>query len=205
MVAADVLHDYSVVRPMPMPVEPKDVDAVLVAMMERALGQLAVEGFETDRIALEWMIEMRYRRQVHQVSTPLRGGPPITLDALEQLQTDFEALYEQRYGPGSSYRAAGIELVTFRLKARGLMPRPRIEPERLGGADPSRAKRGRRSILVPDTGARQSVTVYDFERITPGNVVHGPTVIHSPVTTIVVHGGQIARMDGLRNLILEAP
>ncbi len=157
-----------------------------------------------DRVALEWMIEMRYRRQVHQVSTPLRGGPPITLDALEQLQTDFEALYEQRYGPGSSYRAAGIELVTFRLKARGLMPRPRIEPERLGGADPSRAERGRRSILVPDTGARQSVTVYDFERITPGNVVRGPTVVHSPVTTIVVHGGQIARMDGLRNLILEA-
>ncbi len=167
MVAADVLHDYSVVRPMPMPVEPKDVDAVLVAMMERALGQLAGEGFETDRIALEWMIEMRYRRQVHQVSTPLRGGPPITLDALEQLQTDFEALYEQRYGPGSSYRAAGIELVTFRLKARGLMPRPRIEPERLGGADPSRAERGRRSILslTPARGSRSQSMISSGSRL----------------------------------------
>ncbi len=44
MVAADVLHDYSMVRPMPMPVQPKDVDAVLVAMAERALGQTRRRG-----------------------------------------------------------------------------------------------------------------------------------------------------------------
>ena len=48
------------------------------------------------------------------------------------------------------------------------------------------------------------MTVYDFERLAPGNVVRGPTVIHSPITTIVVPSRQIARMDGLRNLILEA-
>jgi N-methylhydantoinase A len=204
MVAADVLHDYAAVRPMPMPVEPKDVDAVLIPMAERALGQLAGEGFGKERVALEWVVEMRYRRQVHQVATPLRAGPPITPAALEQLQNDFEALYEQRYGPGSSYRAAGIELVTFRLKAHGLMPRPRIEPAPLGASDPSRAERGRRPILIVETGAREPVTVYDFERLAPGNVVRGPTVVHSPITTIVVPGGQVGRLDGLRNLILEA-
>ena len=48
------------------------------------------------------------------------------------------------------------------------------------------------------------MTVYDFDRLEPGNVVRGPTVIHSPITTVVVHSGQIGRMDGLRNLILEA-
>jgi N-methylhydantoinase A len=34
-------------------------------------------------------------------------------------------------------------------------------------------------------------------------VVRGPTVVHSPVTTIVVQSGQVARLDGFRNLILE--
>jgi N-methylhydantoinase A len=203
MVAADVVHDYAVVRPIALPVDPSDIDAVLVPMAERAMAQLADEGFAKDRIALAWMVEMRYRRQVHQVSTPLRGGPPVTAAALDQLQTDFEALYEQRYGPGSSYRAAGVELVTFRLTAHGLMPRPRIEPARLGGTDPSAAERGRRAIVVAETGAPRTVTVYDFDRLAPGNVVRGPTVVHSPVTTIVVHDGQTGRMDGLRNLILE--
>jgi N-methylhydantoinase A len=204
MVAADVLHDRSVVHPLSLPVDAKEVDAVLIPMAERAVAQLAGEGFGNDRIALEWLVEMRYRRQVHQVSTPLRAGPPVTPVALEQLQIDFEKLYEQRYGPGSSYRAAGIELVTFRLKAHGLMPRPRIEPTRLSGTDPSAAERGSRSILTAGRGAFETVIVYDFERLAPGNVVHGPTVVHSPVTTIVVHDGQVARLDGLRNLILEA-
>ena len=124
--------------------------------------------------------------------------------ALEQLQTDFETLYEQRFGPGSSYRAAGIELVTFRLKARGLLPRPRIAPEPLGAADPSAAERGRRAILFVDAADWTPTTVYDFARLMPGNVVRGPTVVHSPVTTIVVQNGRVARLDGFRNLILES-
>ena len=138
---------------------------------------------------------MRYRRQVHQVATPLRGALPVTPAALEQLQSDFEKLYEQRYGPGSSYRAAGIELVTFRLKASGLLPRPRIAPELLGSTDPSGAERGQRPILFVDAGDWKPTTVYDFARLTPGNVVRGPTVVHSPVTTMVVQSGQIARLD----------
>jgi len=203
MVTADVVHDYADVRPMSMPVEPQDVDAVLLPMAERALSQLATEGFAKDRCALEWFVEMRYRRQVHQVATPLRGAVPVTPTALEQLQSDFEKLYERRYGPGSSYRAAGIELVTFRLKARGLLSRPRIAPEPLGSTDPSSAERGRRPILFVDAGDWRPTTVYDFARLAPGNVVRGPTVVHSPVTTIVVQNGQIARLDGFRNLILE--
>jgi N-methylhydantoinase A len=204
MVAADVLHDYSQVKPMAMPVEPAEVDAILAPMAERALHQLAQENFDSQRVALEWNVEMRYRRQVHQVSTPLRVGLPITAETLDLLQADFEALYERRYGPGSSYRAAGIELVTFRLKAHGLMPRPQLEPAPLRTADPTHAERGRRPVLFTDGIGMRAVTVYDFDRLEPGNVVRGPTVVHSPVTTIVVDGGLIGRVDGLRNLILEA-
>jgi N-methylhydantoinase A len=203
MVAADVLHDYSVVHPMPMPVEPITVNAVLEPMAQRALRQLEDEGFAAERVALEWTVEMRFRRQVHQVSIPLRGGLPVTAQTLDLLQADFETFYERRYGAGSSYRAAGIELVTFRLKAHGMMPRPRLEPARLSGCDPSRAERGQRKILFPDGVGMRCVTVYDFERLDCGNVVRGPTVVHSPITTLVVHDGQIARMDELRNLVME--
>lgn len=204
MVASDVLHDYSVVHAMPMNTDPEPINAVLAPMARHASSQLVEEGFPAERVALEWIVEMRYGRQVHQVSTPLRGGYPVTAAILAELQTEFERLYERRYGRGSSYRAAGIELVTFRLKARGLMSRLRMEPVGLGASDPSHAERGMRRILIEVTGAMQQVKVYDLDRMSPGNVVLGPTVVHSPLTTIVVHGGQVARMDGLRNLILDA-
>jgi N-methylhydantoinase A/oxoprolinase/acetone carboxylase beta subunit len=57
---------------------------------------------------------------------------------------------------------------------------------------------------MDDMGAMERVKVYDLDRMVPGNVACGPTVIHSPITTIVVHRSQLARMDGFRNLILEA-
>lgn len=204
MVASDVLHDTSVVRAMPMPADTEDVNALLRPMAEQALRQLENEGFAADKVALEWIVEIRYGRQVHQVSTPLHGQLPVTAAMLAALQTDFERLYEQRYGRGSSYRAAGIELVTFRLKARGLMSKLGMEPEPLNGMDPAQAERGTRQVLNEETGDMRPLVVYDFDRMVPGNVVRGPTVVHSPITTIVVHSGQIARMDRLRNLILEA-
>ncbi len=102
-------------------------------------------GIRSARVALEWIIEMRYRRQVHQVGTPLPGSLPVTSQTLDDLAGRFrKTLRKRRYGHGSSYRAAGIELVTFRLKAHGMMQRPRIEPIPLGSSDPSRAERGRR-------------------------------------------------------------
>jgi N-methylhydantoinase A len=204
MVASDVLHDYSVVRQMPIATDPQTINAVLVPMAEHALRQLAQEGFPAEHASLEWVIDLRYGRQVHQVSTPLRGQPPITQAMLTDLQTDFERLYERRYGRGSSYRAAGIELVTFRLKARGLLSRLNMRPTCSKNSDAPQAERGQRSVFMEETGAMQPVTVYDFDRMEPGNVVCGPTVIHSPLTTVVVHSNQTARMDGLRNLILEA-
>jgi N-methylhydantoinase A len=204
MVASDVLHDYSVVRAMPMSTDPDAINALLRPMAEHATQQLADEGFSTEKVSLEWIVEMRYGRQVHQISTPLRGQLPVTSAMLSELQTHFEQLYEQRYGRGSSYRAAGIELVTFRLKARGLMSRLQMEPVALGSSSASHAERGKRPIFIGEIGALKPVTVYDFDRMVPGNVVSGPTVVHSKMTTVVIHGGQIARMDGLRNLILEA-
>jgi N-methylhydantoinase A len=204
MVASDVLHDTSVVRAMPTTTDPEPINAILVPMAEQALRQLGEEGFSPGKVAFEWIVEMRYGRQVHQVSTPLQGQLPVTAAMLEALQADFEKLYERRYGRGSSYRAAGIELVTFRLKAHGLMSKLRMEPASLGGSDASHAERGMRPVLDEETGSMKPIVVYDFDRMVPGNIVRGPTVVHSPITTIVVHRGQVARMDGLRNLILEA-
>jgi N-methylhydantoinase A len=204
MVASDVLHDYSVVRAMPMTTDPVPINAVLGPLAERAQDQLRAEGFSADKVSLEWFVEMRYGRQVHEVSTPLRGQLPVTPAMLAALQTEFEQLYERRFGRGSSYRAAGIELVTFRLKARGLMNRLEMKPLPLGSSNPARAERGERPIFVEEIGAMKPVTVYDFDQMEPGNLISGPTVIHSQLTTVVVHGGQTARMDGLRNLVLEA-
>jgi N-methylhydantoinase A len=140
---------------------------------------------------------------VHQIVTPLRGSFPVDAAALEALTAGFERLYERRYGAGSAFRAAGVELVTFRVKARGMTRAPALVPQALGDTDPSRAETGRRRMYVERAGATAVAPTYDFQRLVPGNVVSGPAVIHAPVTTVVVQSEQNARMDEFRNLIVE--
>src|SRR5262249_1790015 len=140
MVAADVVHEYSHVEPMKFPADIGVINSILVPMGARATERLASEGFSKERTGLDWSVELRYRRQVPQVVTPLCGSPPFTPAAIERLVQDFEELYERRFGRGSAFRAAGVELVNFRLRARGLIDAPILAPETLGGCDPKRAE-----------------------------------------------------------------
>ena len=68
---------------------------------------------------LEWSVDLRYSRQVHEVTTPVRGRTPLDDVALVQLAGDFETLYERKYGRGSAYREAGMEMTLFRLPLAG--------------------------------------------------------------------------------------
>lgn len=204
MIAADVIHDHAAVEPMALPAAPEAVNAVLAPLAETARAELVAEGFAPEDMRFDWSVDLRYGRQVHHVTTPLEGGPPVDATALDRLARSFEALYEQRYGRGSAFRAAGIELVTFRLRAAGRMERPAAIEETAGDTDPSHAALGRRTIYVEGAGGMVDADIYDFERMVPANEVEGPAVIQTPITTVVLQSGQRARMDPHRNLMIEA-
>ena len=117
-----------------------------------------------DRSRLDWSVDLRYSRQVHEVTTPVRGATPLDEARSRRLVDDFEALYERKYGKGSAYREAGMEMTMFRLTARGLMDRAQA------GADwrfPSRIRRrraiGRRPIFVEAKNGMADADIYDFQ------------------------------------------
>ena len=203
LLSADIVHEYSVTRTLPAQSPAAEINAIYAPMEARARAQLGADGFADDAMALDWSIDLRYGRQVHEVTTQVAGGGPMDDAAVARLAADFEALYERKFGRGSAYRAAGIEMTMFRLSARGLVQRPRIERTALAGADPAAALTGRRDIFVEAAGGFAPADIYDFERLAPGNVVAGPAVIHTPITTIVVQAGQSGRMDAYRNIIVE--
>lgn len=203
LISADIVHEYAATALLPVPSPAAAVNALFAPMAEKALKQLAAEGFTGDRVQLDWSIDLRYSRQVHEVTTPVRGPRPLDEAGLAGVVTDFEALYERKYGKGSAYREAGMEMTQFRLTARGLMERPKIDALPTGGADASAARVGRRPIFVEAEGRMVESDIYDFELLAPGNVVAGPAVIHTPITTIVLQAGQTGTLDGYRNVIVD--
>ncbi len=203
LISADIVHEYSVVKTLPMPAPPSEFVNLFEPMKEKALKALAAEGFVGDKVILDWSVDLRYSRQVHEVTTPLRSKLPLTEEGLEILSRDFESLYERKYGKGSAFREAGIEMTQFRLTARGLLDHPDMSGAKTMGIDASAALIGRREIFVESKSAMIESDIYDFTLLHPGNIVNGPSVIHTPITTIVLQDNQRAVMDQFRNVIIE--
>lgn len=203
LVSADIVHEYSVTTTLPFDTDPEAINKLYAPLVETARKQLASEGFAGSDMALEWSVDLRYARQVHEVTTPVRGKKPLDAAALQALIDDFEALYERKYGKGSAYREAGIEMTMFRLSASGRLDRPEIKPLPLEGADADHARIGRRAIFVDARDGMAEADIFDFDKVRPGNRIAGPAVIHTPITTIVVQDRQHAHMDALRNIVID--
>jgi len=203
LVSADIVHQYATTRTLPANTSPGEVNAIFEPMMRAAVEQLQQEGFSPDEMQMEWAVDMRYARQVHELTTPVHASTPLDKEGLAKLVSDFEALYERKFGKGSAYREAGIEMKMFRLTARGLLQKPEIPSLPFCGTDPDAARMGRRDIFVEAKGGMAPADIYDFEKLMPGNIVPGPAVIHTPITTIVLQADQRGSVDEYRNVVVE--
>lgn len=202
LVSADIAHEYSTTITLPSTTSAEEINALFAPMEEKARAQLAAEGISEDRMQMEWSVDLRYSRQVHEVTTLVEANTPLDVKGAEKLVDDFEALYERKYGKGSAYREAGIEMTMFRLTARGLMQRPSLPTEDMGTSDSSGALIGTRPIYVEAEAGLVEGNIFDFTKLTPGNEITGPAVIHTPITTIALPARMTAQMDRWRNIVV---
>ncbi len=203
LASADVIHDYSVTLTKSAPCPAEEINAIYQPMLNAAAQLLKEEGFSEEKMRFKWSVGFRYAMQVHEVVTPVHAATPLDEDGAQQLVKDFESLYESRYGKGSAYRDAGIEMTRFRLSAAGKIDRPQVAEQTLAGSSPDAARAGRRRIFVNGHDSLTEAVVFDFEKLLPGNIIDGPAVIHTPITTIVVQDEQQGFMDGHRNIIID--
>ncbi len=202
LISADIVHEDQVARPMWVPAEPDEVNDIFKALIDKAMGQLKSEGFKDDDIMLYLALDMRYRRQIHVVTTPVEAKVPLTASDLEQTYNNYEKMYEERYGKGSAYREAGMEIVSFRVRASGAFGKAELKVQHLVGTDPSAAFVETRKAYFDAVKDIRDAKGYDFDKLLPGNEVEGPSIIWTPITTIVVNPGQKATVDQYRNVIL---
>jgi N-methylhydantoinase A len=202
LVTSDIAHEDQITRPLRAPFDLAAIEESYRQLEDRIVRQLEAEGFEPSQMRLHRAVDMRYRRQVHIVTSPFVGDD-VSQDSLEQTIELFERLYEEKYGPQSAYREAGIELVSFRVRGIGVVGKQEFRVEELGDEDPSDALVERVEAWVDKAHELQEVPGYDFERLMPGNAVPGPAIVWTPITTLVIPPGQTARLDGHRNVVLS--
>ena len=197
--ASDIVHPYQVGVPMQAPADVDRFNQVFADLDSRALHDLQRDGFSQEEMTLSRFVDMRYSRQVHGVRTPCPDGK-LKAGDLEKVYSTFETLYERLYGKGAAYREAGMQITTFRVEARGSIARPALTKYRMSSSDPSGASKLSREAFF-NVGPVM-VDIYDFERLQAGNVVPGPAIIESPITTILIDSDQTGRLDEYLNVIV---
>lgn len=156
------------------------------ALERRALASMRSEGFASRNIRLERWIDMRYRGQSYELSFPYS----------RRFEQEFHRRHEQRYGYADVARAT--EIVTLRVRVRGLTAKPRMPAERPAGPDPGGALLYERRAHF---GGRPLRTrFYERARLRAGNEIAGPAIIFEYSATTAVPPGYRCRVDRFRNL-----
>jgi N-methylhydantoinase A len=198
---SDLVTVHQASDPMIAPFDLDRLNGVYERIESAVRADLEGKGLDAGRVTLSREIEMRYRGQIHEIRVPL-ASKKLGPEDLEAVRAEFERRYNLRYGRGSSYGEAGIEARTYLVRGVGHLTKPERRPRPIGKADPSSARAGTRDVYFR-TGGFVPVAVFRREQLEPGNVVHGPGVIEALDTTVLLHPGQLARVDGWANLLIE--
>jgi N-methylhydantoinase A len=174
------------------------INNVFAELEERCVAAMGQSGFTRAQSEISRSIDMRYRRQTHDLIVPVPDGA-MTAAGARRLVEAFEQSYEAVYGKGAGFRFAGIELTTFRVVAVGRVRKPSIrKPSAVKAPQP-----GKRRVFEPTQRAFVDAAIYQWLDMPSGFVVKGPAIVEHPETTVYVGPEQSARLDDAGNLSID--
>lgn len=204
MLMCELRHDY--VRTFVARLQGLDwsrLAALVETMSSEGSRALADERIPPARRRVELRLDCRYLKQYHEVSVPVPVDAIIRRDAAA-IARAFHDEHQRLYGYSLEAEHSPVEIINVRLQAIGATDRPTYREDAAGDADASAARKGRRSIYVPERDAYAEVPVYDGHRMRCGHRVAGPALIEQQTTAIVVSDGFDCAVDALGSFVLYA-
>jgi len=198
LLISDILYDYSVSRVRGWEeVTPATLADAFADFRERGRDRLAAEDLAADRMAFERSVDMRYAGQSFELSVPVPEGE-IDAATLSTVVDRFHERHRQRYG--HAYADEPVELVTVRLRARGVVSTPDLAADE-GDGTVADARRERRPVTFD--GEAVETPVYDRELLPTGGEFDGPAIVEGGESTVVVRPGQRVEVDDYGSIVVE--
>jgi N-methylhydantoinase A len=142
--------------------------------------------------------DMRYGEQVFEITVALDGVDWAAADPLPAIVERFHRRHEELYT--YALRDQETVLVNARVAVSGILSALPQEP-RLPEAAPSVACAERKIWL----GDWVTAPVWDFEALSPAQVIAGPAIVESAMTTILLHPDERAVVTPLGWLDIAVP
>ena len=200
MLMVDVVHDFS----QTLVTDLQDVDlsalsAAYTTLEHQGARALEQDGFRgTDR-QLVRSAELRYQGQEHTVNISIPGHE-ITSSDLTQIITAFNESHRIQYGHRTD---DPIEIVTLRLRAIGLLPRPQLPKIAAGTGRVDTAQKGNRPVYQPDLDQVLDYVVYDRRQLYGADRIVGPAIIEEPTSTTILHTNDEMTVGEYGELVIQ--
>ena len=205
LAASNIVLAAEMSDPAPMPMDPLRAERNFDRLESQVREQLDRQGLNYSSVEIEREIDMRFAMQLAEVATPIPGG---TLDsgAIALASDLFEERYAELYGAGSGFREAGIQAITFRVRATGVLPFSPALPDLKSADSPDArsARIGSRKVCLDGKRGYVDTDVYDYSLLRAGHVLAGPAIVEVPTTTVVVPHDTTGTVDRLGNLNIVA-
>jgi N-methylhydantoinase A len=182
----------------------KELNGHFEELVAQTTAQFESEGIPSSQRTFVRSLDIRYRKQVHELTIPIRSSGRLDDAVLGAVVDDFVRTYERIYGAGSSIGKSGLELATLRVEGIAKIPRVQdaLRSER-GSPSPKLAWLGQRKVWWKEFGGFRDTDAFQLEKLVAGNIVEGPAAIESYGTSIPLHPGQRAQVDEWSNLVID--
>ncbi len=201
LASSDVVLAQELSDPGLMPVS-SEVTQQHFEELERQLGKaLERQGLTFSEVHFLREMDLRYTAQLAEVSVTVPSGSLTPAD-MANAMNEFERKYAGLYGEGTGFSAAGIQSITLRVQATGVLPfEPKMpELDKASGADPCDAQVATRRVCLDSRVGYVDTSIYDYRKLLSGHVITGPAVIEVETTTVVVPPKMTGTVDHLGNL-----
>jgi N-methylhydantoinase A len=202
LAASDIALAAELSDPSPFPMDPVLVEKNFAQLVSQVREGLDRQGVRFARVELFREIDMRYSMQLAELAAPVDDGP-VDAAQVTAVADRFERRYAELYGNGSGFREAGMQAITYRVRAVGVLPFSPTLPAvaQANGSAVGTARTGSRPIRLGGDGYVDT-DVYDYARLRAGHKIVGPAIVEVPTTTVVVPAGTTGAVDSLGNLII---
>jgi N-methylhydantoinase A len=200
---SDIVYAHS--KSVPVTLEGTEECINSVNQTFKEIKELALQDLDRDQtmendFQLNFKIDLRYQGQMNEVSINWPQGYLQPGDVSEVYQA-FEALYERRFGKGTTRKETPMELINFRVEVSKITKKPKQSKVFEHTTSKQIVLKGTRQIYVHNEGLVEA-DIYDFGQLVPYQDIQGPAVIERPDTTIWVSPGSASYVDEYGNVTI---
>ena len=200
MCVTDIRHEY--VKTFYTDSQHMDIDRINEIYRDletKAVKTLESEGVHPENIMLTRAVDAKYPAQFYELTAPVPSSV-LTKNDVPKLCDAYHDVHDEKYA--YCMRESPVAFLQWRLTAIGLTRKYERTKLAYAGEDPNAAQKGIRKTYFEEERRFIETPIYDPSALGNGMVIHGPAMIETATTNVVIYPEQKLNVSKYGNYVI---